>query len=71
MNKYGERSQPIGKRFGRLNLGLGFDGRFMFHSIRKLVAHLFETAECPAGVAKDIIGHHYPAVTGARQPAPG
>ena len=56
-NKYGERSQPIGKRFGRLKSDLGFDGRFVFHSIRKLVAHLFETAECPAGVAKDIIGH--------------
>jgi integrase len=56
-NKYGERSQPIGKRFGRLKTDLGFDGRFVFHSIRKTVSHLFETAECPPGVAKDIIGH--------------
>ena len=56
-NKYGERSQPLGKRFGRLKTELGFDGRFVFHSIRKTVAHLFETAECPPGVAKDIIGH--------------
>jgi site-specific recombinase XerD len=56
-NKYGERSQPIGKRFGRLKSDLGFDGRFVFHSLRKTVAHLFETAECPPGVAKDIIGH--------------
>ena len=46
-NKYGERSQPIGKRFGRLKTELGFDGRWVFHSIRKTVAHLFETAECP------------------------
>ena len=36
---------------------LGFDRRFVFHSMRKTVAHLFETAECPPGVAKDIIGH--------------
>ena len=56
-NKYGERSQPIGKRFGRLKTDLGFDGRFMFHSLRKTVSHLLETAECPEGVAKDIVGH--------------
>jgi site-specific recombinase XerC len=56
-NKYGERSQPLGKRFGRLKTDLGFDHRHVFHSIRKTVSHLFETAECPPGVAKDIIGH--------------
>lgn len=56
-NKYGERSQPLGKRFGRLKSDLGFDSRFVFHSIRKTVTHLLETAECPPGVAKDIVGH--------------
>ena len=56
-NKYGERSQPIGKRFGRLKTDLGFDNRFVFHSIRKTIAHMFETLECPPGVAKDILGH--------------
>lgn len=56
-NKYGERSQPVGKRFGRLKTSLGFDGRHVFHSIRKTVTHLLETAECPPGIAKDIIGH--------------
>jgi integrase len=56
-NKYGERSQPIGKRFGRLKTELGFDGRYVFHSLRKTVAHMFETVDCPPGVAKDIIGH--------------
>jgi integrase len=56
-NKYGERSQPIGKRFGRLKSDLGFDERYVFHSLRRTVAHLFETAECPPGVAKDILGH--------------
>jgi integrase len=56
-NKYGERSQPLSKRFGRLKSDMGFDGRYVFHSIRKTVAHLFETAECPPGVAKDVIGH--------------
>ena len=56
-NKYGERSQPIGKRFGRLKTDLGFDHRYVFHSIRKTVTHLLEIAECPPGIAKDIIGH--------------
>jgi integrase len=56
-NKYGERSQPLGKRFGRLKADLGFDHRHVFHSIRKTVAHMFETSECPVGIAKDIIGH--------------
>jgi integrase len=56
-NKYGERSQPIGKRFGRLKTNLGFDTRLVFHSIRKTVAHMLETAECPERVAKDIVGH--------------
>jgi len=56
-NKYGERSQPIGKRFGRLKTELGFDHRHVFQSIRKTVTHLLETADCPLGVAKDIVGH--------------
>jgi integrase len=56
-NKYGERSQPLGKRFGRLKAELGFDDRFVFHSIRKTVAHMLETAEGPPGVAKDLLGH--------------
>jgi integrase len=56
-NKYGERSQPLGKRFGRLKTDLGFDHRYVFHSLRKTVTHLLETAECPPGVAKDIVGH--------------
>jgi site-specific recombinase XerD len=56
-NQYGERSPPISKRFGRLKTSLGFDGRFVFHSIRKTVAHMFESAECPPGIAKDILGH--------------
>jgi integrase len=62
-NKYGERSQPIGKRFGRLKARLGFDGRYVFHSIRHTVAHLLETAECPEGVANDIVGHQKAGLT--------
>jgi integrase len=56
-NKYRERSQPLGKRFGRLKTSVGFDHRFVFHSIQHTVADLLETAECPEGVAQDIVGH--------------
>ena len=56
-NKYGERSQPIGKRFGRLKTSMGFDSRYVFHSIRHTISHMFETMECPEGVSKDILGH--------------
>ena len=62
-NKYGERSQPIGKRFGRLKTTLGFDARFVFHSIRKTVAALFQDAECEEAVAADIVGHNKPTMT--------
>jgi integrase len=62
-NKYDERSQPIGKRFGRLKTALGFDGRYVFHSMRKTVASLFQDAGCEETVAADIIGHNKPTMT--------
>jgi len=62
-NKYAERSQPIGKRFGRLKSALGFDGRYVFHSMRKTVASLFQDAGCEEAVAADIIGHNKPTMT--------
>jgi integrase len=62
-NKYHERSQPIGKRFGRLKSELGFDGRYVFHSIRKTVAAQFQDANCPESVAADVIGHTKPTMT--------
>lgn len=49
-NKYGERSQPIGNWFGCLKTDLGFDCRYVNHSIRKTVTHLLETDECPPGI---------------------
>jgi integrase len=62
-NKYGKRGDAVGKRFTRLKQELGFDDRHVFHSIRKTVAHLLETAECPEGVAQDIVGHVKPGMT--------
>ena len=62
-NKYYERGSLVGKRFGILKTKLGFDGRFVFHSIRKTVANMFENAECPEGVAADVVGHLKPTMT--------
>jgi len=43
-NKYGDRSNAIGKRFGRLKQSLGFSEKKVFHSIRKTVVTLLEDA---------------------------
>lgn len=62
-NKYGERSQPIGKRFGKLKTALGYDGRYVFHSIRKTVASLMQDAGVAEGVAADLVRHVKPGMT--------
>jgi integrase len=41
-NKYGDRSNAIGKRFGRLKTSLGFGKHRVFHSLRKTVVTLLE-----------------------------
>lgn len=62
-NKYGDRSNALGKRFGRLKSALGFTEAYVFHSIRKTVATLLENAGVPENVAADIIGHDKPTLT--------
>jgi integrase len=62
-NQYAERSVPISKAFSRLKTRLSFDARYNFHSIRKTAATLFERAECPEGIAADILGHEKPTMT--------
>jgi hypothetical protein len=55
-NQYDERSAPIGKRFGRMKAEMGFGPEHVFHSIRETVATLLQDAQCPEGIAADIIG---------------
>jgi len=63
-NKYGDRSNNIGKRFGKLKSSLGFRWRVhAFHSIRKTVATLLENAGVVENVAADILGHYKPTIT--------
>ena len=62
-NKYGDRSNAIGKRFGRLKKALGFPDKKVFHSIRKTVVTLLEDAGVPENLTADIVGHEKPRIT--------
>lgn len=62
-NKYGDRSNAIGKRFGRLKKSLGFPSKKVFHSIRKTVVTLLENAGISENLAADIVGHEKPRIT--------
>jgi integrase len=55
--QYGHRTDAIGKRFGRTKTALGYDGRYVFHSLRKTVATRLEQAGVLENVASDILGH--------------
>jgi len=62
-NKYGDRSNAAGKRFGHLKTTLGFGDEHVFHSIRRTVATQLENAGVAEGVAADIIGHEKATMT--------
>ncbi|WP_116599856.1 site-specific integrase [Primorskyibacter marinus] len=62
-NKYGNRSDAIGKRFGRLKTSLGFGPQLVFHSIRKTVVTQLEQAGAPENVVADIVGHEKKTMT--------
>ncbi len=62
-NQYGDRGTALGQRFGRLKTAMGFGPELVFHSIRKTVATLLEDAQCPEGIAADILGHDKPTMT--------
>jgi integrase len=61
--KFGDRSNAIGKRFGRLKNSLGFTKRFVFHSIRKTFTTLLENAGVNENITADIVGHEKPRMT--------
>ena len=63
MNKYGDRSNAIGKRFGRLKTKLGYGPDHVFHSIRKTVTTIFENSGVEEGLAADIVGHEKKTIT--------
>lgn len=62
-NKFGQRSNAIGKRFGRLKTSLGYSERYVFHSIRKTFITALENAGVSENIAADIAGHEKPRIT--------
>lgn len=62
-NKYDDRSNAIGKRFGRLKTKLGYGSDHVFHSLRKGVASQLEAAGIPENVAARLLGHEFKTMT--------
>ena len=62
-NKYGDRSNAIGKRFGRLKTALGYNSAYVFHSFRKGVATQFEQNGIPENEAARLLGHEFNTMT--------
>ena len=56
-NQYGDRSNAIGKRFGRLKASLGYGSDHVFHSLRKGFATQLENATIPVTVVARLMGH--------------
>lgn len=63
VNNIGVRSAQVSKQFGSLKTKLGFDSRYVFHSIRKTVSTQFEQAGVTEGIAADILGHEKKTMT--------
>lgn len=55
--QYGIRSDPLGKRFGRLKTSLGFGPGHTFHSLRHGVVTQLHQAGVPSPIISDIVGH--------------
>ena len=62
-NMYGDRSNAISKRFGRLKAKLGYDRRYVFHSIRKTFTSRLEAAGVPELLAARLLGHEVKTIS--------
>lgn len=63
-NKYGDRSNAIGKRVNNFLTGLGFTERTQkFHSFRATLAKKFKEAQVKEEIAADIVGHELGTMT--------
>lgn len=68
-NKYGNRLDPLSKRFGRLKTAAGFDKQFVFHSIRKTTITLMHQAGADIAVMPAVVGHEHSSFTLSRYSA--
>lgn len=62
-NKYAQRSNAIGKRFGYLKKKIGFDDHHVFHCFRNTVITKLENAGISEGITADIVGHEKKSIT--------
>lgn len=62
-NRYGNRLDALGKRFGRLKTALGYDMTFVFHSIRKTAITEAHQAGADVSVMPGLFGHEYGMIT--------
>lgn len=71
-NKYGDRSNAIGKRFGTLKSGLGFNRDKSTHSFRHSLITFLDDAGVQLTHIQDIVGHEKAGTTGKvyNKPAP-
>lgn len=62
-NKYGNRSDPYSKAFGRLKTAHGYGKQHVFHSIRGTVVTQLLRANVPGTMIAEIVGHETGTVT--------
>ena len=63
--KFGERTNALSKRFGKLRTAMGFDRGVTFHSLRRSFITALERAGVPEGTVQDIVGHERSTLTGS------
>ncbi|WP_428661402.1 tyrosine-type recombinase/integrase [Reyranella sp.] len=56
-DKYGNRGDALGKRFGRLKTAMGHGPEKAFHSIRHTFTRMLEEQKVPENLTADLIGH--------------
>ncbi|MEX5685436.1 tyrosine-type recombinase/integrase [Pseudomonas silesiensis] len=62
-SKYGIRSDPMVKAFGRLKTGMGFGPQHVYHSIRKTVITQLVRAGVQGTLIAELVGHETGLVT--------
>jgi len=62
-NKYDDRSNAVGKRFGRLKGRLGYGPDYVFHCFRKGVATQLEAKGVPENIVARLLGHEIKTMT--------
>lgn len=62
-NKYGIRSDPLSKAFGRLKTSLGFGKQHVFHSVRSTAITLLLRNGVPGPTVANLVGHETGLVT--------